>query len=164
MHLIKKTTILVVLVMSILAVHLPSHAQELPPRPMKVTTFQNLSFGAFINGFSGGTVTVRPEGNREQTGGIYLVNMNVPVNPAIFEVEALPGNIIHVVLPVYATLSGPQDDIIMEINSSLPISPFVNSEVPPFKTQVRIGGTLFIESTTPAGNYFGTFSVTFIQE
>lgn len=164
MRILRKTAILVVLVLTIFIAQSRCHAQELPPRPMKVTTFQNLSFGAFINGFSGGTVTVRPEGNREQTGGIYLVNMNVPVHPAIFEVEALPGNIIHVVLPVYATLSGPQEDIIMEINSSLPLSPFINSENPPYRTQVRIGGTLQIESTTPSGNYFGTFSVTFIQE
>lgn len=142
-------------------------AQELPPRPMKVTTFQNLSFGAFINGNSGGTVTITPEGSRTTTGDIYQVNMGLPYYPAIFEVEALPGNVIHVMLPVYATLSGPGGKITeLEINSSLPLSPFINNIHPPFKTEVRVGGTLTIGSplTTPAGNYHGTFSVTFIQE
>lgn len=164
MHLQRKTIILVVLVLTIFIAQFSCSAQELPPRPMKVTTFQNLSFGAFINGFGGGTVTITPEGSRIATGDIYLVNMNQPYYPAIFEVEALPGNIIQIGLPVFSTLSGPQEDIIMEINTSLPGSPFINTIDPPFKTQVRIGATLTITGTTPAGNYFGTFSVTFIQE
>jgi hypothetical protein len=153
----------------VLGIIIPSlvHAQELPPRPMKLTTFQNLSFGAFINGNSGGTITVTPEGSRIATGDIYPVNMSQSYYPAIFEVEALPGNIIHVVLPAYATLTGPGGKITnLEINSSLPTSPFINTINPPFRTQVRIGGTLTIGNplTTPSGDYYGTFSITFIQE
>lgn len=142
-------------------------AQELPPRPMKLTTFQDLSFGAFINGNSGGTVTITPEGSRISTGDIYLANMGQPYYPAIFEVEALPGNIIHIILPVYATLTGPGGKITqLLINTSLPTTPFINSINPPSKTQVRIGGTLTVGNplSTPAGNYYGTFSVTFMQE
>ncbi len=142
-------------------------AQELPPRPMQVTTFQNLSFGAFINGSSGGTVTITPEGSRMATGDIYLANMGQLYYPAIFEVEALPGNIVHILLPVYTVLTGPGGKIAqLEINSSFPNSPFINSINPPNKTQVRIGGTLTVDNplSSPAGNYYGTFSVTFIQE
>ena len=143
------------------------NAQELPPRPMKVTTFQNLSFGAFINGSSGGTITITPEGSRMATGDIYLVNMGQLYYPAIFEVEALPGNIVHIILPVYATLTGPGGKITqLEINTSLPNTPFINSINPPNKTQVRIGGTLIVGNplSNPAGNYYGTFTVTFMQE
>ena len=143
-------------------------AQELPPRPMLLTTFQNLSFGAFINGNGGGTVTINPEGSRTSSGDIYLVNMGESFYPAIFEVEALPGNIIHVNLPVYATLSGPagKSPLSVEINSSLPVSPFVNTTNPPYRTQVRVGGTLTVgnSSSSPSGNYIGSFSITFIQE
>jgi hypothetical protein len=168
MILLKKDIgIITVITMLLIFVTAYSHAQELPPRPMKVTTFQNLSMGSFINGNSGGTVTITPEGSRTSTGDIYLVNMNSPFYPAIFEVEALPGNIIHIQLPVYATLVGPGGKITtLEINSSLPVSPFINSINPPHRTQVRVGGTLTVESPlgTPAGDYHGTFSVTFIQE
>lgn len=142
-------------------------AQEQPPRPMQVSTFQNMSFGAFINGNSGGTVIITPDGARSSTGDIYLVNMGLPYYPAIFEIEALPGNIIHVLLPSYATLTGPGGKITqLEINSSLPVSPFINTINPPYKTQVRIGGTLTIGNplSNPSGDYYGTFSVTFMQE
>lgn len=142
-------------------------AQELPPRPMIVTTFQNMDFGAFINGTSGGSVTINPEGSRTATGDVWLLNSGQGYYPAIFEVEALPGNIIHVLLPVYTTLTGPGGKLTqLEINSSLPQSPFVNTTQPPFRTQVRIGGTLTVGGTfsTPPGNYFGSFDITFIQE
>lgn len=142
-------------------------AQELPPRPMKVTTFQNMNFGAFTTGNIGGSVTITPEGSRIATGDVYPVMLGEPYYPAIFEVEALPGNIIHIQLPVHATLTGPGGKITqLTINTSLPNSPFINSSNPPFRTQVRIGGTLFIENqlTTPSGNYIGTFFITFMQE
>lgn len=142
-------------------------AQELPPRPMQVTTFQNMSFGAFINGNTGGTVIISPEGSRSATGDIFLVNMGMPYYPAIFEVEALPGNIIHVYLPTYTTLTGPGGKITqLEINSSLPVSPFINNTNPPFKTQIRIGGILTVGNplSAPSGEYYGTFTVTFMQE
>lgn len=145
-----------------------SLAQELPPRPMVLTTYQNMSFGAFINGNGGGTVSINPEGYRTSTGDIFLVNMGESYYPAIFELEALPGNIIHVNLPVYATLSGPggESTLTLTINSSLPVSPFINDINPPFRTQVRVGGTLTVGSplSSPSGNYIGTFSITFIQE
>ncbi len=166
---VRKEGIRVIIVIALLMIigAAYSYAQELPPRPMKVTTFQNLSMGSFINGNSGGTVTITPEGSRTSTGDIFLVNMNSPFYPAIFEVEALPGNIIHIHLPVFATLVGPGGKITtLEINSSLPISPFINSINPPHRTQVRVGGTLTVGSplSTPAGSYHGSFSVTFMQE
>lgn len=143
------------------------HSQELPPRPMKVTTFQDMNFGAFINGTSGGTVTINPEGSRLATGDIWLLNSGTGFYPAIFEIEALPGNIIHVYLPVFTSLTGPSGKITqLKIDSSLPVSPFVNTVDPPFRSQVRIGGTLTIEGSlqTPPGNYYGTFTITFMQE
>lgn len=142
-------------------------AQELPPRPLKVTTFQDLNFGAFINGTTGGTVTVTPEGSRDKTGDIWLLNSGVGSYPAIFEVEALPGNIIHIYLPVMTTLTGPSSvSTQLRIDSSLPHSPFVNTIDPPFRTQVRVGGTLMVGGSmeTPPGNYYGTFTITFMQE
>lgn len=144
-------------------------AQELPPRPMQVTTWQNMNFGAFIGGQSGGTITLLPGGDRTATGTVFPVFMGFNFEPAIFEVEALPGNIIHINLPVSSTLTGSNGgSLILSIaqNQTSPLSPFVNTINPPFKMQVRVGGTLTIGSPSedPAGNYTGTFAVTFMQE
>ncbi|HLO92358.1 MAG: DUF4402 domain-containing protein [Chloroflexota bacterium] len=163
----KRVIIILTIMLVVIGLAHRASAQEQPPRPLQVTTFQNMSFGAFINGNSGGTVSITPEGARTSTGDIYLVNMGMPYYPAIFEIEALPGNIIHVMLPSYATLTGPGGKITqLEINSSLPVSPFINTTNPPFKTQVRIGGTLNIGNplSNPSGDYYGTFTVTFMQE
>jgi hypothetical protein len=164
---LKYILILPALIISGLVITIKASAQEQPPRPMQVTTFQNMSFGAFINGNAGGTVIITPEGSRSSTGDIFLVNMGMPYYPAIFEVEALPGNIIHVNLPSFATLTGPGGRITqLEINSSLPASPFINTTNPPFKTQVRVGGILTVGNplSAPSGDYYGTFTVTFMQE
>lgn len=139
-------------------------AQELPPRPMKVTKHLDLNFGAFINGSGVGTVTITAEGARSSTGDIYLVNMGVPYNAAIFRVEALPGNIIQVIFPPIINIAGSNGGIaILKIDSSFPTSPFINSINPPFYTEVKIGGTLTVTGA-PAGIYHGDFSITFIQE
>ncbi len=146
-----------------------AHAQEMPPRPMQVTTYQNMNFGAFIGGQSGGTITILPGGGRTATGSVYPVFMNYDFEPAVFEIEALPGNIIHINLPVTTTMLGSNGgSLLLTIaqNQTNPVSPFVNTSNPPFKMQVRVGGTLTIGSPAqnPAGYYTGTFAITFMQE
>ncbi len=144
-----------------------SLAQEDPPRPMKVTTYQNLNFGAFINGYSGGTVSVDPEGNRSLYGDIIPVYLGYQYYPAIFEVEANAGSIISVLNGPDITLTGSNGgSLILHLGNCIPSSPFINPTRPPFRTQVRIGATLTVGSQLedPAGNYTGTFFITFIQE
>jgi hypothetical protein len=115
----KKMIFLSGIILCILMLHSPVSAQEEPPRPMKLSPYQNLSFGAFIAGFGGGTVIIYPGGT-----------------------------------------------LTLQLDNSIPSSPFVNTTRPPFRTQVRIGGTLMVGNMldNPAGDYIGTFSVTFIQE
>jgi hypothetical protein len=142
---------------------------------MRVTTFQDLRFGAFVNGGSGGSVTISPGGTRTPSGDIYLMNME-QYHAAIFEVEALPGNIIHVDLPIATfPLTGSNGgELELQITEFLPennipiinSNTFINTLNPSGRTKVLVGGKLTIGNPTqdPSGNYIGTFHVTFMQE
>lgn len=153
--------------MVLVFLNLSANAQEHPPRPMQVSTFQNLSFGAILQGTTGGNIIIDPQGSRSVTGDIIPVNMGFSYFPAIFEVEANPGSLITIVNGPDVTLNGSNGGTItLHVGSSLPTSPFVNTKSPPFRTQIRVGGTLIISNSlaNPAGNYFGTFSITFAQQ
>ncbi len=73
-------------------------AQEPPPRPIAVFVEpgQGLIFGAVFQGPAGGTVTIYPDGTRTVMGTIVGANMGYPYSPAIFEVEANRGTVIHI--------------------------------------------------------------------
>ncbi|HOI86406.1 MAG TPA: DUF4402 domain-containing protein [Lentimicrobium sp.] len=142
-------------------------AQEQPPRPMQVSTFQHLSFGSFIAGDNGGTVTISADGNRSVTGDVVPLFMGGQYHPAVFEVEANPGAIVHLVFGPGVILSGSNGgQLLLRINTSSPLSPFINTISPPFRSQVRVGGSLTTGNAlaNPPGEYTGHFFVTFIQE
>ena len=141
-------------------------AQEDPPIPLQVSTFQNLSFGAVIQGNTGGTVIIDPQGSRTVTGDLIPVNLGYQYAPAIFEIEGNPGAIVSIVNGPDATLTGNGGTLTMHIGTSIPASPFINTKTAPSRTQIRIGGTLYVgnQSHNPSGNYIGNFSVTFVQQ
>lgn len=140
-------------------------SQEHPPRPLQISTFQNLSFGAFIPGPGSGKVIIDPQGSRSVTGGIIPTSiMGFPYGPAIFEIDAIPGSLIYINFGPPVFLTGPGGSLKLHVDTSLPNSPFINTKST--KTQVRIGGTLDVENiaTNHAGNYTGSFSITFVQQ
>jgi len=144
-------------------------AQESPPQPISVfvNTDQELSFGAFYPINSGGSITVSATGARTTSGDVIPINQGFTYSPALFEVQALPGTIIHVQVGSAGILTGSNGGTMNLItNDSNPGSPFISNAVPPARTDVRIGGTLTVGSiqTNKAGNYVGTFTVTFDQE
>ncbi len=141
-------------------------AQEEPPRPLQVTTFQNLSFGAVIQGTVGGKVIIDPQGSRSVTGDLIPVNMGYTYYPAIFEIRAIPGCLITIVNGPDIIMNGPGGTLTMHIGASIPNSPFVNTRNPSSPIQVRIGGTLTVGTSmaNPSGNYIGNFMVTFAQQ
>ena len=156
-----------VVVLSI-AYTLNVNGQELPPRPMTVTVHlaQNLSFGAFYQGSSGGSVIISPQGSRSKTGDVVLLNMG-PFSAVLFDVVANPGTLVTISNGSNATLTGSNGgSMTLVIGSSDPVSPFVVTTTPPTATQVSIGGTLIVGN--PAANkpgiYSGTFNVTFVQQ
>ena len=143
------------------------YAQENPPRPILVNMLQDLSFGAFSQDNSGGTVIIDATGFRTYTGDIVLLNMGYSYFSAIFEIDANKGTVISILNgPDIFLVDGSGHSMKFHIDAAIPASPFTTTVSPPVKTQVSIGGTLTVGSplSNPAGTYIGTFSITFNQE
>jgi hypothetical protein len=144
-----------------------AQAQEQPPKPMKVTTFQNLSFGAFFQGVAGGSVIIYPNGSRSVTGDIIQASLGFSYFPAIFEVEANLGSLVVIQKGPDVLLAGSNGgSMTLHLGNTDPSSPFINTLTPPGKTQVRVGATLLVGSplANPVGSYSGSFMITFIQQ
>jgi hypothetical protein len=89
--------------------------------------------------------------------------------PAIFIVELLPGRLVNIMIsPQTTTLTriAGGETMTMTIGPTDKGTSFVTSAGHPFRTPVQIGGTLHVGNiaSNPAGEYTGTFNVTFIQE
>jgi len=144
-------------------------AQEAPPRPIViyVNPAQGLNFGSFTQGVSGGSVIIYPSGVRSVTGDILQLSSGVPFSPAIFEVEANVGTVVSILNGPNIQLNGSNGGtMLLQLGNSSTGSPFITNIAPPGRTEVRIGGTLYVGNplANPGGDYSGTFMVTFIQE
>jgi hypothetical protein len=136
---------------------------EKPPKPIKitVTTLNNIEFGRIVPTGSAGYVTVSPSGLRSSSN-VILLSSPTPMS-AIIDVESLPGTLIQIGFPTFATLNG-------SATGTLNLRNFTSDHSPSFistldHTLVYIGGTLDVNQITvnPAGIYGGTFLVTFTQ-
>ncbi len=150
-------------------IFLKSGAQNMPfppPRNIVVYQAQGLNFGEFYPA-SGGTVVVTPSGGCSTTGGVIHSGGNC--YPACLIVELLPGRMVHINYSATATLTrvGGGGSMTMVIGpTDKSEDQFVTNASHPFHTWVYIGGTLQVgsPSSNPAGDYSGSFEVTFIQE
>lgn len=134
------------------------------PGGLYAYTVQNISFGAFAHGNTGGSISVSNTGMRTATGDVVPLNLGISYYNAIFEIEAPPGAIISILNGPDATLTGSNGgSMLLSIGSSSPISPFSNSLAPPSRTQISIGGTLTVgnSGSAPPGTYTGTIYITF---
>ena len=156
------------LLMIFLTCFFAAKAQEPPPRPIRIDpTAQVLSFGAFYEGASGGSVIIDPSGSRSATGDVVLLGLGYPFSPALFEVHAHPGTVISILNGPDAVLSGiPSGSMTLHIGNSLPSSPFVSTVHFNVAIPLYIGGTLTVGSpaVNPPGNYSGTFEITLVRE
>ena len=137
------------------------------PGGLYVYTIQNLAFGAFYHGNTGGTLMLAGDGSRSATGDVVLLNLGITYFNAIFEIEAPPGTIVSILNGPDATLTGSSGgSMTLNIGTSSPAAPFSTVLPPPSRTQVNIGGTLTIgnNAATPPGSYTGTFYITFNHE
>jgi hypothetical protein len=162
-----RNVILALLSLLLFAFSMELSAQEPPPRPVEVTVSQNLGFGAFAQGPSGGTVIINPIGARSSTGDIILLNLGYSFSAALFRLVANPGTVISILNGSDITLGGSNGgSMILHIGASVPASPFVISSTPPDYTVLNIGGTLSVgnSAANPPGSYNGVFYITFIQE
>lgn len=150
-----------------LCIYLPLNAQpQRPPRPMKIITYQDMSFGTIIQGNSGGSVIISPSGIRSiGSGDNILPSIGTPGAEAIFEIKADPGTLITIVFGS-TTLTNGAHSMNLVLGPSLPSSPFINTLTSTGVTLVHLGGTLTVGTAlaNPAGIYSGSFTVTFIQQ
>ena len=145
------------------------YGQELPPRPITVTVnlSQNLSFGAFYQGSSGGSVIISPTGSRSSTGDVVLLNMGYSFSTGLYNVVANPGTLVSILSSPDATLTGSNGGTMtLKTGNSNPASPFIITTTPPASTLLSVGGTLIVgnPASNPPGIYSGTFSITLVQE
>jgi hypothetical protein len=164
---IRKWKMLLSMMILLILCPLSAGAQEMPPRPVAVYLDQNLSFGAFSTGVSGGTVIMYTDGTRTATGSVMLVNMGFLYYPAIFSVETNPGNIVSILYGGDVILTGNNGgSMTVQLRDPEPPSPFVTTAIPPSRTLIYIGATLVVGNplANPPGSYNGTFSIFFNQE
>ncbi len=140
-----------------------------PPRPIAVYTdpLQGLVFGTLFRGTTGGTATIHPDGSRTVSGEVYEGWPGLPVSPALFELEATKGTLIHIQNGPPVILNGSNGgSITLSIGTTNPETPFITQADFPDRNTIAIGGTLSIGPPLESisGNYFGYFVVTFIQE
>jgi len=167
---LKRGLMTFVVLVSLLLVNWSLVAQEKPPKPIQVSvsTLQHLNFGTFIQSGTSGTISV-DFGGAVTPGGSVIIpslgfNAHTIPTPALFEVTAHPGTLITIQNGLPATLTGSNGGTLsLTIGASSVGSPFVTQN--PI-TYVYVGGTLTVGtmSANPAGNYTGTFSITFIQQ
>ncbi len=158
-----------VFLVTVACISLEVDAQTLPPRPIQVTVnnSQPLAFGAFTPGASGGSVIVNTNYTRSSAGTVVLLSLGYSSAPAMLYVKGNPGTVVTVTLSPSVTLTGSNGgSMILTPGPVLPASPFVITV--PFQqtTELLIGGTLSVGpvGSNPAGNYSGTFSITFNQQ
>ncbi len=145
------------------------YAQENPPIPIqvKVRTARYLNFGTFTVGISGGTVVVSPEGLRNPTGDVVLLNLGPTVTSALFEVTANPGTLVTISHPSSFVLTGSSGDQILLDNLTYSENQtFITKAASTSINEVMIGGTLNLGtiSNNRPGSYSGTVNLTFIQQ
>lgn len=167
--LLKTLFVAVLTVISIYCSGQTDPTDSLPGDPggLTVYTMQNLSFGAFTDGATGGSVIISNSGIRSITGNVVPLNLGISYFQAIFEIDAPIGSIISILNGADATLTGSNGgSMSMHIGGSDPASPFITVVSQPARTQISIGGTLTVGNTAsnPPGNYNGTFYITFNQE
>lgn len=142
-------------------------AQPDPPRPISVTTTQDLAFGAFYHGSVGGDITIGTTGSRTSTGDIVLLGLGYLYSPALFDIVANEGTLINLVPIQDITLTGNNGGT-MTLHFGIPDPefPFVTTAIPPSTTQLKIGGILSVDDpgSNPPGSYSGSFDLIFIQE
>lgn len=143
------------------------YGQEKPPRPITVTVHlvQNLSFGTFYQGSTGGSVIISPTGSRSSTGDIVL--LTGAFSEGLFDVVGNPGTIVSLLDGPDGTLNGSNGGTLtVNIRNTDMLHPFIITTVPPSATVLSIGGTLYVGTPpgNPPGIYSGTFTLTFVQE
>ncbi len=159
---------LLVAVFSLFCGQLKAQSPFPPPSQLQVYANQELAFGSFFTGSSGGTVTISPTGSRSVTGTVVDLAL-IPGSAAVFDLRLVPGRVVHIAFPPSAQLirnGGGETMTITNFTCDKTGNSFVTTASHPFINPVQVGATLNVQnsSANPPGDYTGTFTVTFMQE
>ena len=99
---VKSVKLVLIMLLAFVLSMTSMHAQS----SVTVYTIQNIGFGAFATGNTGGTVKVSSSGVRTVTGTVIPLNFGLQYRPAIFEIEAPSGIVISFANSLNATLTG----------------------------------------------------------
>jgi hypothetical protein len=127
------------------------------------TIIQDLSFGEFCTGNSGGMVTMPCSGSRSATGDIILIPSDQG-SPAIIQITVDNTDYITITTGSVINLTNSSGSLLtLQINDFYPASPF-NPIIG--LNNIKIGGTLTVGSAanTPPGNYNGSLEVIFNEQ
>jgi Domain of unknown function (DUF4402) len=144
-----------------------SYAQpDLPQRTITVQATQAIDFGTFY-AISAGTITVNWNGSVSTTGGVVSLSSST-VQPAIFEIKLCQGRNVTITYDPTIILTGSNGGS-FTLNVGPTEEGVSGSEFPVdndcnFITTLRVGGTLEVPGSSPAGFYSGIFSIDFTQE
>lgn len=154
------TRVVSMLILMMTLVSIKTRAQT----DISVYTIQNMSFGAFATGNSGGTVVISSAGVRSVTGSVVPLNFGLQYGQAIFEIEAPAGTIISILNGPDAMLTGSNGGTMsLRTGNTDPASPFNTTAIPPARTLLNMGASLTVgnATVTPPGSYTGTINITF---
>lgn len=134
---------------------LPAMAQVTP------TIVQQLSFGTFCTGQSGGTISVDTDGATTTTGDVIPIGKGTLATPAVIELQAPVGSRINILETNSLLKSSNGSTLSLRIKASDPVMPFI-TKTP--RTSIHIGGTLTISKAgqTASGKYNGQVFITFL--
>lgn len=135
---------------------------------------QDMSFGAFYVGNSGGSLSVSNTGTLTRSGGVIPLSSGQAYFPALFDIEAEANTKISFLKGPDAmlrgsnggsiTLKAADPEIISRTNSqnTSPSNPHRKLRL----SRVAVGGTLNLQSaaSSPGGRYSGNFSVIIFYE
>ncbi len=134
---------------------------------LHVTVKQEINFGAFTQGPSGGIISLTPEGLRTASGSVVPLNLGATYLPLIVEIEGPKGAIVSMLAEETILLTGNNGGTMkLKIRSTIPAIPFMITDDAPVKNILKIGADLIVGNLTesPPGNYSGTLNISFVKE
>lgn len=134
---------------------------------VKVNVVQQLSFGAFTQGSSGGSIHVLANGTRTALGTVVPLNFGTTYMPLILEIEGPRGAIVSMLTDEKNELTGSNGGSMkLRLTGSNPSMPFIITNDAPAKSIIKIGAELIVGNATesPPGNYSGSLNISFIVE